>query len=54
MISKFEIRQIAQRTLRTLLHSQYEMDNNGGYPFNLRNVKEFAEFAEQSGGFTIC
>ena len=31
-----------------------KMDNNGGYPFNLRNVKEFAEFAEQSGGFTIC
>ena len=31
-----------------------KMDNNGGYPFSLRNVKEFAEFAEQSGGFQIC
>ena len=29
-------------------------DDNGTYPFAERNVKEFAEFAEQSGGFTIC
>ena len=29
-------------------------DENGTYPFAERNVKEFAEFAEQSGGFTIC
>ena len=29
-------------------------DFNGGYPFSERNVKEFAEFAEQSGGFQIC
>jgi hypothetical protein len=31
-----------------------KMDNNGSYPFSESNVKEFAEFAEQSGGFTIC
>ena len=29
-------------------------DWNGGYPFSEKNVKEFAEFAEQSGGFQIC
>ncbi len=29
-------------------------DFNGGYPFSERNVKEFAEFAEESGGFKIC
>jgi len=29
-------------------------DDNGTYPFAERNVKEFAEFAEQSGGFQIC
>lgn len=29
-------------------------DFNGGYPFSEKNVKEFAEFAEQSGGFQIC
>jgi hypothetical protein len=31
-----------------------KFDNNGSYPFSESNVKEFAEFAEQSGGFTIC
>ena len=31
-----------------------KMDNNGSYPFSEKNVKEFAEFAEQSGGFQIC
>jgi len=31
-----------------------KMDNNGSYPFSVNNVKEFAEFAEQSGGFQIC
>ena len=25
----------------------------GSYPFNEENVKEFAEFCEQSGGFEI-
>ena len=24
------------------------------YPFDIGNVKEFAKFAAQSGGFTIC
>ena len=31
-----------------------KFDNNGSYPFSESNVQEFAEFAEQSGGFTIC
>jgi hypothetical protein len=31
-----------------------KFDNNGSYPFSIGNVKEFAEFAEQSGGFQIC
>lgn len=31
-----------------------KLDTNGNYPFHIENVKEFAEFAEQSGGFTIC
>jgi hypothetical protein len=31
-----------------------KLDNNGNYPFHIENVKEFAEFAEQSGGFQIC
>lgn len=29
-------------------------DFNGGYPFKTDNVKQFAEFAEESGGFKIC
>ena len=24
------------------------------YPFDLENLKEFADFCEQSGGFEIC
>ena len=31
-----------------------KLDINGNYPFHIENVKEFAEFAEQSGGFQIC
>jgi hypothetical protein len=31
-----------------------KLDTSGNYPFNIDNVKQFAEFAEQSGGFTIC
>ena len=31
-----------------------KFDSNGSYPFHVGNVKEFAEFAEQSGGFQIC
>jgi hypothetical protein len=31
-----------------------KLDTNGNYPFHIENVKEFAEFAEQSGGFQIC
>lgn len=31
-----------------------KMDDNGSYPFSEKNVQEFAEFAELSGGFTIC
>jgi hypothetical protein len=40
-------------------HSEWEKlydekDFRESYPFSESNVKEFAEFAEQSGGFTIC
>jgi hypothetical protein len=36
-------------------NSIYSMKNwKASYPFNVDNVKEFAEFAEESGGFSIC
>jgi hypothetical protein len=33
---------------------QNKKDWTGDYPFNIKNVQEFAEFAEESGGFKIC
>lgn len=31
-----------------------EKDNHANYPFSEDNVKEFADFCKDSGGFTIC
>jgi len=33
---------------------QSQRNWNANYPFEVQNVKEFAEFCEQSGGFIIC
>jgi len=34
------------------LQSQRKWESS--YPFEIDNVREFAEFCEQSGGFEIC
>ena len=31
-----------------------ETDYRANYPFSIENVKEFIEFARNSGGFRIC
>jgi hypothetical protein len=31
-----------------------QKDYRDNYPFNINNVKEFIEFARNSGGFRIC
>jgi len=31
-----------------------QKDHNANYPFNQKNVEEFIEFCENSGGFRIC
>ena len=41
-------------TLRKLLKELDEKDFNKHYPFDVDNVKEFAEFCIDSGGFEIC
>ena len=36
------------------LHEEQEEDKEYKYPFDVDNVKAFAEFCIQSGGFEIC